>query len=298
MDEHIIVLGHGEVDPGAGGNGTNERDWLRNKLQPVIKKYARQLKKTKITIYDPKKNMYYETQRGRGAYTISTSVKSVTELHLDSATPAATGGHVIINSKYKPDSIDKALAAVVKKYAGWHASKKDGFSGRNDLLNCNVFANRGISYRLIELGFITSKKDMDVLNKSLDSLGKDLVQAISGEKLGASSKPTPKPKPAPAKPTTQAPKPTPAPKYKTITTWAVETENGAHGNGDARRKKLGNKYNSIMALINQRAGLINRTEMVKTIANEVKKGVWGNGSVRKGQLGELYTDVQNRVNRG
>ena len=240
MDEHIIVLGHGEVDPGAGGNGTNERDWLRNKLQPVIKKYAGKLKKTKITIYDPKKNMYYETQRGRGAYTISTSVKSVTELHLDAATPAATGGHVIINSKYKPDSIDKALAAVVKKYAGWHASKKDGFSGRNDLLNCNVFSTRGISYRLIELGFITSKKDMDVLNKSLDDLGKNLVEAISGEKLGLSPKPTPKPAPAKPKPT---PKPTPAPKYKTITTWAVETENGAHGNGDARRKKLGNKYN-------------------------------------------------------
>lgn len=85
MAEHVLVCGHGQGDPGAGGNGINERDWTRHPLIIAIKKYGAMLKKNKLTIYDTKLDMYQQTQKGWGAYSIAKSVGSVTELHLDAA---------------------------------------------------------------------------------------------------------------------------------------------------------------------------------------------------------------------
>lgn len=185
MATHLFVCGHGEIDPGAGGNGITERDWTRDPLIIAVHKWAAMLKKNKIEIFSTAQNMYYKTQQGWGAYSVSTSYASVTELHLDASSNSNTsGGHVIISSKFSPDSYDKALAKVVKSFCGWHpAFSSDGISRRSDLLNLNVFAKRGISYRLIELGFITSKKDTDVLKKNYDALGKALVEAVTGETI-------------------------------------------------------------------------------------------------------------------
>lgn len=185
LTEHLVFAGHGAGDPGAGGNGITEAGWLRNPLVVAIKKYAKQLKKNKISFYDSSKNMYVETQKGWGAYSVSKNVASVTELHLDSASSSATGGHAIIYSGFNPDKYDLALAQVINKHVGWWGSVKNtkGINKRNDLLNLNVLAQRGISYRLLELGFISSKRDTDILKKDYDKIAKELVEAITGEVL-------------------------------------------------------------------------------------------------------------------
>lgn len=190
MAKHLVVCGHGVNDPGGVGNGINERDWTRNPLVLAIQKYAKQLKKNTIEIYDTKKDMFQETQKGWGAYSVSSSFASVTEIHLDASTnTSATGGHVIIHSDFSADKFDLAIAEVDKKYVGWWGSVKNskGINKRNNLLNLNVFANRGISYRLIELGFITNKSDTDKLKKNYDALAKELVEAITGEKISTVS---------------------------------------------------------------------------------------------------------------
>lgn len=184
MQEHLFVCGHGQGDPGAGGNGINERDWTRHPFIKSVEKYGKMLKKNKIVVYDTKLDMYQQTQKGWGAYSVSKNTASVTEVHLDSASPSATGGHVIINSKYSPDKNDLAIANAVKKYVGlWGFSKPSGTYGRNNLLNLNVFAQRGINYRLVELGFISSKRDTDILKKDYDKIAKELVEAVTGEKI-------------------------------------------------------------------------------------------------------------------
>ena len=184
MAEHVLVCGHGQGDPGAGGNGINERDWTRHPLIIAIKKYGAMLKKNKLTIYDTKLDMYQQTQKGWGAYSIAKSVGSVTELHLDAAGPTATGGHVIIYKGYQADKRDLAIADVIKRHIGlWGSSKPNGCYGRNNLLNLNVFAQRGIDYRLVELGFISSKRDTDILKSKYDTIAKELVEAITGETL-------------------------------------------------------------------------------------------------------------------
>ncbi|WP_241153397.1 N-acetylmuramoyl-L-alanine amidase [Enterococcus mediterraneensis] len=208
MAEHLIVYGHGQGDPGAGGNGYQEATFTRNILGPHLEKYAKQLKKNKVKFYDKSLDMYQQTQTGKGAYSVSTKTASVTELHLDAASSSATGGHVIISSSFSPDKYDVAIAAVIGKYVGWWGSVKNtkGINKRSDLLNLNVFAKRGISYRLVELGFITNKNDVDKLVKNIDAVAKDLIEAITGEKISgtaskpAAAKPVAKPKPTPAKP--------------------------------------------------------------------------------------------------
>ena len=200
MAKHLIVYGHGQSDPGAVGNGYCERDFTRNVLGPYLEKYARQLKNNTVDFYDKSLDMYTQSRAGRGAYSVSTSYASVTELHLDAASAAATGGHVIVKAGFSADAADLRIAQVVKKYVGWWGSVagSQGISYRNDLLNLNVFANRGISYRLVELGFITNANDVNRLTSNLDAIAKEMIQAITGEGVsgGASTAAPSTPKPA------------------------------------------------------------------------------------------------------
>ncbi|QED60686.1 N-acetylmuramoyl-L-alanine amidase [Enterococcus durans] len=189
MSKHLVVFGHGQGDPGAMGNGYQEATFTRNILGQKLKAWASKLKRNQIDFYNESLDMFQQTKAGGGAYDVN-GYDSVTELHLDgSENPNAENGHVIINARFKADSNDLAIAKVIEKYVGlWGSSKPTGVVGRSDLLNCNVFANRGISYRLVELGFITNKRDIDELTKNLDAIAKGIVEAITGESLsGATS---------------------------------------------------------------------------------------------------------------
>lgn len=202
MATHQFVYGHGAKDPGAGANGKNERDFTRNTLGPHLEKYARLLKRNTVIFYDKSKDMYQETQKGLGAYAVSKGIASVTEIHLDSAGPTATGGHVVINKGFSPDAQDLAIANVVKKYVGWWGSvvNKKGISYRQDLLNLRVFADRGISYRLVELGFISNRNDVAKIEKNIDAIAKELIESVTGEKIVVPAKKAPVAKPAAAAP--------------------------------------------------------------------------------------------------
>ncbi|HIF1184119.1 TPA: N-acetylmuramoyl-L-alanine amidase, partial [Enterococcus faecium] len=164
-----------------------EATFTRNILGPKLKAWASKLKNNQVDFYNESLDMYQQSQAGGGAYSAS-GYASVTEFHLDAASAAATGGHVIINAKYSPDKNDLAIGKVLEKYVGlWGSSKPTGTFGRSDLLNCNVFSNRGISYRLVELGFITNANDVKKLVDNIDAVAKELVEAITGESLGGSS---------------------------------------------------------------------------------------------------------------
>ncbi|MDT2836273.1 N-acetylmuramoyl-L-alanine amidase [Enterococcus durans] len=189
MSKHLVVFGHGQGDPGAMGNGYQEATFTRNILGQKLKAWASKLKRHQIDFYNESLDMFQQTKAGGGAYDVN-GYDSVTELHLDgSENPNAENGHVIINARFKADSNDLAIAKVIEKYVGlWGSSKPTGVVGRSNLLNCNVFANRGISYRLVELGFITNKRDIDELTKNIDAIAKGIVEAITGESLsGATS---------------------------------------------------------------------------------------------------------------
>lgn len=191
MATHLIVYGHGAGDPGAVGNGENERDFNRKKLHIYLKKWADKSKDS-FAFFDTSgsRDMFQETANGWGMYSIKSSqYKSVTEIHEDAASASATGGHVIVSSSFSADKEDLNLAQAIKKIVGWWGgvSNSKGISYRNNLLNLNVAAQRGITYRLMELGFITSKRDMDTIKRDLDKYAKEIIENITGETLGEST---------------------------------------------------------------------------------------------------------------
>lgn len=118
----------------------------------------------------------------------------VVEFHLDAAGASASGGHVIIPAGLPADSIDVGIQNAVKKHVGVIR----GITGRNNLLNCNVAKQIGINYRLVELGFITNKQDMDTIKKNINAYCKDIASAIHGATIkGQGSSSVPK---SPSKP--------------------------------------------------------------------------------------------------
>ncbi|MEB6247000.1 N-acetylmuramoyl-L-alanine amidase [Mammaliicoccus sciuri] len=180
----MIVAGHGYNDPGAVGNGTNERDFIRTNIVDRVANYLKQAGH-KVAVYGKDQDMYQDTAYGDqvgnkkdyGLYWVkSQGYEIVVEFHLDSAAASATGGHVIIPSGLAADSIDKALQAAVKKHVGTIR----GITERSDLLHCNVAKAEYINYRLVELGFITSTKDMNYIKNNLNAYTKSLAEAING----------------------------------------------------------------------------------------------------------------------
>ncbi|MFR1798824.1 MAG: N-acetylmuramoyl-L-alanine amidase [Enterococcus casseliflavus] len=183
--EYLFVMGHGVWDPGAVGSGTNERDFTRNELLPYLRKYAAKLKTSKINFYDTSKDMYQDTQIMGGAYLVSSKILSVTEIHLDAGGALSTGGHVIVHKDLVPSSSSIAMAETIRQHVGWHSAYTNnrGLSLRSDLLNLRVFKDRGIDYRLTELGFITNPNDVAKIRRNIDTIAKQLIQDATGERL-------------------------------------------------------------------------------------------------------------------
>ena len=187
----LLVAGHGKGymnnDPGAVGNGTNERDFIRKNIVPNVAKYLKQ-SGHKVDYYggsNMSQDLYQDTAYGYntgdttkyGMYWVSRQkYDAVIEFHLDAVTGNASGGHVIIGSGLKADSIDNNIQKAIVKHVG----QIRGVTARDNLLNVNIAKLKGVNYRLVELGFITSKKDMDYIKKNLRAYTKDIAQAISG----------------------------------------------------------------------------------------------------------------------
>lgn len=172
----------------------NERDFIRKYIAPNVQKYLKQAGHT-VDLYGGSKqdqNLYTDTAYGErigdnknyGMYWVhNQKYDVVVELHLDAASASATGGHVIIPNQWPADKIDKDINNCLKATVGTIR----GIDPRNDLLNANVAGRLGTNYRLVEMGFITNKKDMNYLKKNYDKFSKELAGAINGKPIGGTS---------------------------------------------------------------------------------------------------------------
>ena len=275
---HLVICGHGQgrtgYDPGAVNRSLNitEAEKVRE-LAGLMKQHA-----TK-THFITDKNVY----DFRNIVSISKGYESVTELHFNSFNGQAQGTEVLIKDGFTPDSVDTGLKNVLEKYF-----KARGFKFVDWLYNANVMAQTGISYRLIEICFIDNNNDMAIFEKNKNSIARELMEVIEGRKIS------------------EIPKPTPKPTQKAQTTGnklgieqlATNTVNGAYGNGEERKKKLGKLYDSVQTVINERYKAISASESHRLLAKEVLKGNLGNGNERKKNLGSYYNTVQGLINSG
>ncbi len=196
----LLIAGHGRGfdyysnkwinDSGAVGNGTNERDFIRENIVPKVSKYLKEAGH-KVSLYGGSKmeqDCFRDSAYGQavnnhkdyGMYWVAQQKYDiVVEFHLDAAGASASGGHVIIGKGLEADKIDLGIQSAIKKHVGLIRT----VDGRDNLLNVILAKDYGINYRLVELGFITSSKDMDYIKKNTDAYCKDIADAINGKEI-------------------------------------------------------------------------------------------------------------------
>lgn len=226
----FIIAGHGNGDPGACAGGYTEAALVRK-----LAKRINALGGASVTLLDTSRNWYADGGISRldlpdGAQLL--------ELHLDSASASARGGHVIIDADFSADKYDKALAAFI---GGMFPGRSKTLVKRNDLGNPNRAQAAGISYRLLECCFISNPVDRKKFISNTDALARGILNTF-GIKAGAGKTAASKPQ---AKPT--------AAKKKTVDQVAREVIQGKWGNGAERKKRLkaaGYDYAAVQARVN------------------------------------------------
>lgn len=77
---------------------------------------------------------------------------------------------------------------------------------------------------------------------------------------------------------------------------ADEVIAGKYGNGGARRKALGDRYDVVQAIVDCRLGALSAHSLDK-LADDVIAGKYGNGDERRKMMGSIYDKVQHIVNQ-
>lgn len=190
MAKIFVIAGHGAGDPGACANGYQEAERVRA-LAAKIKAYGG----SNVTVGDTSRDWYADN--GISSLNISKDTQII-ELHMDSASSSARGGHVIIKSGYNPDKYDIALAKYISSVL---PGRSQTIVKRSDLANPKRAAAKGYPYRLLECGFISNVTDVQIFNSKIDDIAKGILAAFDITASGSGSTVTSKPS-TPSKPAT------------------------------------------------------------------------------------------------
>lgn len=175
MTRIFVIPGHGAGDSGAVGNGYQEQERARA-LATRIKALGGDF----VTLADFSRNYYADN--GITSLSIPSDTQII-ELHMDSATASARGGHVIIYSGFEPDEYDEALAKFIGSFM---PGRSVLISRRSDLANPARAAAKGYGYRLMECGFISNASDVAKFNSNMDDLARGILAAFGISASGSS----------------------------------------------------------------------------------------------------------------
>ena len=181
MGLHLVIAGHGDGDPGALGNGYNERDLTLEVTNLLDAQHENIHAYTAHNVY----------AQGTLA-TVTKGYDTVTEIHFNAFNKTAKGTEVLIHSAYEPDGVDTKILNVLSKYF-----QNRGIKKRSDLGNMNIAYNKGINYRLVEVCFIDNAEDIKIYQANKNKIAKEIAEAILGMTLAAPA-PAPAPTPVPA----------------------------------------------------------------------------------------------------
>ena len=171
MGKLYVIAGHGAGDPGACSNGYTEAERVR-----ALGARIAELGGDEVCLLDTSRDWYADG--GISSLSIP-SDSCLVELHMDSASASARGGHVIIASGAGgADAYDRALADFI---AGVFPGRSQTIVERSDLANPNRALSRGINYRLVENGFITNIDDVLAFNNRMDEIAQGYLSAFGIE---------------------------------------------------------------------------------------------------------------------
>ena len=167
MKDWLLIAGHGQGDPGAIGNGYKESD-LTREFATLLKEELEKRGKT-VDLYPFSRNAV--KSRDVENY----KAKQVLEIHFNSfSDPNSNGTETLIHDSYKPDKIDMKIKEVSAKY--W---RDRGIKGRNNLYVMNRYKAMRVSFRLLEVCFISSAKDMEIYQNNKKQFAMDLAEGIT-----------------------------------------------------------------------------------------------------------------------
>lgn len=275
----LVICGHGAGDPGACANGYTEAERVR-----VLGQRIKDLGGDNVILGDMSRDYYADNGISYLDLPLDTQI---IELHMDSASPSARGGHVIIMDGLEPDSYDLALADFIGNILPGRART---LVQRNDLANPYRANARGYGYRLVENGFISSIEDLTIFNNNIDTLASGIL-ACFGFGADTSFQPTPV-------------EPTPAPQANSLDEIANRVIAGEFGNDPYRTQALtaaGYDAQAVQDRVNEiLSGYSEPREELADIAAAVYRGEYGNDPVRSQlleQAGYNPEAVQEAVNR-
>lgn len=193
MAKLYIICGHGAGDPGACAAGQTEEERVRH-LASVIKQRGG----SDVEVLDTSRNWYADA--GINNLTLPKDAMLL-ELHRDSAAASARGAHIIIYGGFNPDDFDKALAA---KLSAILPGRSQTIAKRTDLANPKRAANRGINYRLAEVGFISNAEDRNIFDTRITEIADAILEAAGIGVLATNPQPAQPAAQPTAKPSTSS----------------------------------------------------------------------------------------------
>ena len=167
MTKLYLIPGHGQGDSGAVGGGYTEADLVRRLATRI-----RELGGGEVETSDYSLNCYANSGMMNWSFPDGAQV---VELHMDSADPSAHGAHVIYKAGYSPDAYDVALA---ERLSAMMPGRANSLVGRSDLKDVNQAAIRGVSYRLVEHGFISNARDREYFLSHLDDIARVYLEVF------------------------------------------------------------------------------------------------------------------------
>lgn len=280
MIKLFIIAGHGAGDPGACSDGYSEADLVRLLAQRLKDRGGDEVK-----IGDTSVNWHASDCISKGWCPAGVPV---IELHMDSASSSARGGHVIIKDGLVADKYDNALSNFIGTFM---PGRSMTLVARSNLANVNRAYRNGVNYRLLECGFISNENDRTKFINQMDMLADGILSAFGIGSNGSTV----------TESTTSSEHQSSSNSKKSADTIAREVIAGAWGNGSDRKAKLeaaGYNYNEVQAKVNELSGgsTANQTVDVDDLARRALAGEFGNGDDRKKNLGQNYEAVQKRVN--
>lgn len=275
----LVICGHGAGDPGACANGYTEAERVR-----VLGQRIKELGGDNVILGDMSRDYYADNGISYLDLPLDTQI---IELHMDSASPSARGGHVIIMDGLEPDSYDLALADFIGNILPGRART---LVQRNDLANPYRANARGYGYRLVENGFISSIEDLTIFNNNIDALASGILACFGfGADTSVQSTPV---------------EPTPAPQANSLDEIANRVIAGEFGNDPYRTQALtaaGYDAQAVQDRVNEiLSGYSEPREELAAIAAAVYRGDYGNEPVRSQLLEQAGYDpeaVQRAVDR-
>lgn len=167
----LIIAGHGDGDPGAGGCGFWEANLTREAL-PALASMLKRYDDAEVITYPTTRNAYADLKRGRPAYNFG-DFGCIIEIHFNAYNGEAHGTETLYRTS-------EGLAKVVDRAIAKAGDFTDrGPKLRTDLQNMNIAYSYGTPYILIETCFIDNAQDIRKYNEHAAAIWKAAAAAVA-----------------------------------------------------------------------------------------------------------------------